>query len=351
MTRREGPLAPTIARAVAIVGLVAQCCGASAQPAADAHPWIDPALLAAAKQEGALVVYSSINEREGLPLWKLFEAASGLKVEYVRASDTVLMSRVALEFRADQKSWDVIQTTTVNKLPPQFLAQFDPPAANEIAPQARDAGRRWYGVYANYNTPAYNTDRVKPEELPRSYEEFLDRKQWAGKVAIDATDNEWLKAIYQHYGEARGKKLVEDLVATLNPVVTDGHLALARAVGAGEYWVALNNYVNLTMHVRLAGGPTDYFALDPVALFFGQVGISAKAPHPNAARLAANFMLSQECQAFLAKFGRLPTRADVQGSPPGIVEQLKTKKVVTVLLDPAEEKKWQRAFDGLLRRR
>jgi iron(III) transport system substrate-binding protein len=340
-----------ITGALAVIGLVAQCCAASAQPAAETHPWIDPALLAAARQEGALVVYSSINEREGLPLWQLFEATTGIKVAYVRASDTVLMSRVAIEFRADQKSWDVIQTTTVNKLPPQVLAQFDPPAAGEIAPEARDPGRRWYGVYANYNAPAYNTDRVKAEELPRSYEEFLDRKQWAGKVAIDATDNEWLRAIYQHYGEARGRKLVEDLVATLNPVVTDGHLALARAVGAGEYWIALNNYVNLTMHVRLAGGPTDYWALDPVALFFGQVGISPKAPHPNAARLAANFMLSQECQAFLAKFGRLPTRADVPSTPPGIVEQLKTRKVVTVLFNPDEEKKWQRAFDGLFRRR
>ena len=340
-----------IRHALALVGLIAQCCGAGAQPAPAAHPWIDPALLAAARQEGALTVYSSINEREGLPLWKLFEDATGLKVEYVRASDTVLMSRVAIEFRADQKSWDVIQTTTVNKLPPQFLAQFDPPAAGEVAPQARDPGRRWYGVYANYNTPAYNTDRVKASELPQTYEDFLRHKEWAGKVAIDATDNEWLRAIYQHYGEARGKKLVEDLVATLNPVVTDGHLALARAIGAGEYWVALNNYVNLTMHVKLAGGPTDYFALDPVALFFGQVGISPKAPHPNAARLAANFMLSQECQAFLAKFGRLPTRADVASNPPGIMEQLKRRKVVTVLLSPDEEKKWQRAFDGLFRRR
>jgi iron(III) transport system substrate-binding protein len=339
-------------RAAALIGLLAQCGGALAQPAAsDAHPWIDPALLKAAKAEGGLVVYSSINEGEGLPLWKLFEAATGIKVDYVRASDTVLMARVAIEFRADQRSWDVIQTTTVNKLPPQLLVPFDPPAAQDIAAVARDPARRWYGVYANYNTPAYNTDHVKASELPHSYEEFLERKQWAGKVAIDATDNEWLKAIYEFYGEARGAKLVRDLVATLNPVVTDGHLALARSVGAGEYWVALNNYVNLTMNVKLAGGPTDYWPLDPVALFFGQVGISPKAPHPNAARLAANFMLSQECQAFLAKFGRLPTRADVQSSPPGIVEQLKTKKVVSVLLDPSEEKKWQRAFDGLFRRR
>jgi len=140
-------------------------------------------------------------------------------------------------------------------------------------------------------------------------------------------------------------------VATLNPVVTDGHLALARAVGAGEYWVALNNYVNLTLNVKLAGGPTDYWPLEPVALFFGQVGVSAKAPHPNAARLAANFMLSRECQAFLARFGRLPTRADVQSVPTGVVDNLAVKKVVTVLLNPDEEKKWQRAFDAIFRKR
>ncbi len=315
------------------------------------RPWLDPSLLPAARAEGALVVYSSINEQEGLPLWKIFEETTGIKVAYVRASDTVLMSRVAIEFRADQRSWDIILTTTVNKLPPQLLAAVDPPEAPQIAPAARDPGRRWYGVYANYNAPAYNTRLVQRAELPRSYDEFLQHKEWAGRVAIDATDNEWLRAIYEHYGEERGQKLVKDLVATLNPVVTDGHLALARAVGAGEYAIALNNYVNLTMNVKLAGGHTDFWALDPVALFFGQVGVSAKAPHPNAARLAANFALSREGQSFLAKFGRLPTRADVAANPPGVIEALTARKVVSVLLNPDEEKKWQRAFDGLFRRR
>ncbi len=315
------------------------------------RPWLDPSLLPAARAEGALVVYSSINEQEGLPLWKIFEETTGIKVAYVRASDTVLMSRVAIEFRADQRSWDIILTTTVNKLPPQLLAAVDPPEAPQIAPAARDPGRRWYGVYANYNAPAYNTRLVQRAELPRTYDEFLQHKEWAGRVAIDATDNEWLRAIYEHYGEERGQKLVKDLVATLNPVVTDGHLALARAVGAGEYAIALNNYVNLTMNVKLAGGHTDFWALDPVALFFGQVGVSAKAAHPNAARLAANFALSREGQSFLAKFGRLPTRADVAANPPGVIEALTARKVVSVLLNPDEEKKWQRAFDGLFRRR
>lgn len=324
---------------------------AQGAPQPGARPWLDPALLAAAKAEGTLIVYSSTNEREGLPLFKMFEEATGIKVQYVRGSDSSLMSRMAIEFRADQKSYDIVHTTTVNKVPAQMMAQFDPPEAKNIAASARDPGRRWYGVYANYNAPAYNTTKVKASELPKTYEEFLKRKDWAGKVAIDGTDNEWLKAMFQHYGEQKGMQLAKDLVATLNPVVTDGHLALARATGAGEYWISLNNYVNLSINVKLAGGPIEVFALDPVALFFGQVGINSKAPNPNAARLAANFMLSREAQQFYAKFGRLPTRPDVQSNPAGMVDMLNKKKVITVLLNPDEEKQWQRTFQSIFRKR
>jgi ABC-type Fe3+ transport system substrate-binding protein len=103
--------------------------------------------------------------------------------------------------------------------------------------------------------------------------------------------------------------------------------------------------------VKLAGGPIEVFALDPVALMFGQVGVSALAPHPNAARLAANFMISQEGQQFLAKFGRLPTRSDVTDNPPGTVAMLQKKKVIPALLKPEEEKLWQRKFSDLFKPR
>ena len=238
--------------AVALAAAPAHGQGAPAPPS---RPWLDPALLPAAKAEGTLIVYSSTNEQEGLPLFRLFTEATGIKVEYVRASDAVLMSRMAIEFRADQKSWDILHTGTINKMPPAMLAPIEPPEAQNIFAEARDPNKRWYGVYANYNAPAYNTQKVKASELPKSYEEFAQRKEWAGKVAIDGTDNEWLKAMLQHYGEQKGTQIVKDIVAALKPVVTDGHLALARATGAGEYWVSLNNYVNLSMNVKLAGNP------------------------------------------------------------------------------------------------
>src|SRR3984893_16172019 len=170
-----------------------------------------PDVAAAARAEGSLTVYSSMNEQEGLPLWKMFEDATGVKVNYVRSSDSIILSRIAIENRARQRSWDLAVTTTVNRLPNDALAQFDPPQASGLIPAARDPNRRWYGVYANYNAPAYNTNLVKPSDLPKSYEEFLDRRQWAGKIALDDTDDEWLSAIMVHYGEERGNKLLKGM--------------------------------------------------------------------------------------------------------------------------------------------
>ena len=141
------------------------------------------------------------------------------------------------------------------------------------------------------------------------------------------------------------------MVTNLKPIVTDGHLALARANGAGEYWLTLNNYVNLTLNVKFAGGSIDFFALDPVALFFGQVGINSKAPHPNAAKLAANFLLSQQAQAFYTKFGRLPTRSDVTPNPADAVKTLESRKVVPVLFNPEDERMWQKTFVSTFRQR
>lgn len=335
--------------------VVAFCLAGPAVQAQQSPPsWLasaDPALIEAARKEGALVVYSSTNEQEGLPLWKLFEEATGIKVSYVRGADVQLMGRMAIEHRAQQKAWDLVQTASVQMVPKDMLAAYEPPEARHLIPSARASDRRWYAVYANYNAPAYNTKFVKPEELPKTFDEFLARPQWAGKVAIDINDEPWLAAIYQHYGETKGAKLVDDLVTTLKPVVLNGHLALARAVGAGEYWIALNNFLNLTLNVKLAGQPTDFWVLDPVALYFGNSGIAANAPHPNAARLGQNFILSREAQTFLARFGRFPTREDVVPNPPGVLDGVKRAKVVPALLDGAEGRKWSKRFEEQFKRR
>ncbi|MDB5649407.1 MAG: hypothetical protein JWL62_927, partial [Hyphomicrobiales bacterium] len=75
---------------------------------ATAASWAMPDAISAAKAEGGeIIIYGSMNEQEALPLWKAFETATGIVVKYVRSSDTGLMSRIVLEARAQQKSWDL----------------------------------------------------------------------------------------------------------------------------------------------------------------------------------------------------------------------------------------------------
>ncbi len=334
-------------------GLVA-ISAAIAPPASaqTSRPWLLPDLLEAAKAEGGtMTIYASMNEEEALPYWAVFEQATGIKVNFLRMSDSAVRARVAIEHRAGQRTWDLAATSPVYRLGSEVLAQFDPPQAKNLIPQARDPDRRWYGVYGNYNTPAYNTDKIKRAELPQTYDEFLDRPQWVGKIAIDATDFEWMTGMFAHYGEERGGKLLRDLVAKLKPVVIDGHLNIARQVGAGEYWVALNNLLPLTINVKLAGGPTDFWALDPVTLTFGSIGINTRAQHPKTALLAANYMLSQEGQTFLTKKGRLPSRPDVQTNPPGVMDILRQKKIVSTVSSAAEQRRMQQTFNDIFRPR
>ena len=335
-----------VGAAAVIIGTAAGCAAQTAAPT-----WMLPGILDAAKAEGTISVYSSVNEQEGLPLWKEFEDATGIKVNYIRANDAALTSKIQIEARTGQQSWDVLVTTAVTRLPAQLRAQFDPPQAAGIIPQARDPDRRWYGVYANYNTPSYNTKYVKLDKPPKDFEEFLTHKEWIGHVGIDALEFPWTRTIVDHYGEEKGGKLLKQFFEEFKPTPVDGHLALARAVGGGEYWVAVSNYVNLTNNVMSSGAPTDYWGQTPVAVILGQVAINAKAPHPKAAQLAANFLLSQEGQRSVSRAGRLPVRNDVTPNPPDALTKLGDAKIIPMDFTPEEEKLWQKRYQDLLRGR
>jgi len=340
----------TIMQAAAICLCAAALAALAALPAAaaDAPSWLDAKLIDAAKAEGALVVYSAVNEEEGLPTWQLFEQATGIKVAYIRGSDAQMVARVLIESRGDKPGWDLISSTAVHKLPQQLLAQLAPAQAAQLIPQARDPDRRWYGIDANYDVPSYNTKLVRAADLPRSYEELARRTEWAGHVANNETDAEWLTALLRFYGEDKGRALIGALAGTLKPAMISGHLALARAVGAGEYWASLNNYLSLTLNVKLAGAPIDFWTLEPIALFFHEVGVNAKAPHPNAARLAENFILSREAQQKTTTWGRLPVRPDVTTNPPGVLDAFAGKTVIPIALAGEAEKQADALYKELV---
>ncbi|HXQ52508.1 MAG TPA: ABC transporter substrate-binding protein [Stellaceae bacterium] len=311
--------------------------------------WLDPALLAAAKGDGAAVIFSSVNEEEELPQLQRFEEATGIHVDYVRASDTAIMARIAIEARAGKAAWDVVEIQAAESIPKEQRLAYAPPEAAHLMPGARDPEERWVGGYTVFHAPGYNTTKVAPASLPQTYADFAKHQEWAGHVAIDYTDRDWLAGMFQFYGEDKGNALVQSIVAALHPALYKGHLALARALGSGEYWITLNNFVNLTINVKLAGGPVDYWVLEPVVVTYGQIAANVQAPHPNAAKLLLNYLISAEAETMRTKWGRIPTRADVATNPPGIFAAFQAKKTVRAALSPAENEAWQKTFNALFK--
>ena len=111
------------------------------------------------------------------------------------------------------------------------------------------------------------------------------------------------------------------------------------------------NYLNLVNNVSSSGAPTDYWGMDPVALILGQVAVNAKAPHPKAAMLAANFLISREGQKTVSRVGRLPIRSDVPPVPEnaitklGNITSLKEPPAFPKGWDPKTVKVWIPKFD------
>lgn len=341
---------PAVLRISSLIGPAGVAGGALAQ--GPAPSWLAPDLLAKAKAEGGtLTVYSSVNEQEALPLWKDFEGPTGIKVDYVRGSDTALVGRIAIEARAQQRSWDVLVTTAVGRLPQDFLVPFEPAQAKDYPKEAFGPGQRWYGVYSNICAPSYNAKHVDPAQLPKTYEAFAARKEWAGKVAIDVHDEQWLIGQFRHHGETKARKILGDIADNLKPTLVDGHLALARQVGLGEYWVTVTNYVNLTNNVKMRGSPTDYWVIDPLVVIYGAVGISARSARPHTARLAAEFLMSREGQQKLTHAGRIPVRQDVTPNPPEVWKRLEGHTMVPVNLTGAEEKQATADFNAIFKKR
>ena len=107
------------ARAILFASL-ALCAGASAWAQNMQASWVIPELVPLARAEGELTVYSSTNEQEALPLLKLFQDVTGVKINFIRGAEGPLISRIMTETRAGQPSWDVTTSSIVNRLPPNL---------------------------------------------------------------------------------------------------------------------------------------------------------------------------------------------------------------------------------------
>jgi len=321
---------------------------ARAQGVADVATYDGPdrgqRLLEGGRREGTLTLYSNAPTDDNAALVGAFTKAYGIKVNLWRASSEEIRQRALAEAKAKRFEVDFILNNgpALEALRNEKLLQVvsSPHLADLIAP-AVPPHREWVGFCLNVLVQAYNTNLVKREELPTNYSDLVDAK-WKGSLGIEVDDYDWFAGLAEALGEARVVKLFRDVAAGNGFSVREGHTLLANLVVAGEVPLALTVFNYTAEQLKRRGAPLDWFALAPVISMPNSISVANSAPHPHAAMLFLDFMLS-EGQNILAARDYVVTSTRVP-SPLGRTD-LKVLDSAKVL---AEGDKWQRLYTNAI---
>ncbi len=303
----------------------------------------DPALVERAKKEGAVTLYTSMQLVDSRPLTEAFEKRYGIKVSLWRASGEKVAQRVVTEARGGRFDVDVVETDGAQMEilhRERQLAPFTSPEIAEIPAHLLPAHKGYVPTRLSLYVLAYNTQRVPASEVPDSYEALLDPK-WTGRFAIEAADVAWFAAVAKSMGEEKGIAYFRRLAA-MKPSIRSGHTLMVELVAAGEIDMALDAHVQGVARLKDKGAPIQWKALQPA---FGQpssVGVARRAPHPNAALLLADFVVSREGQEIIKSRNRVPSSRAVD-SP--------LNKFRYELIDPAlmleEWERWSKLWSAI----
>jgi iron(III) transport system substrate-binding protein len=284
--------------------------------AADMAPDRMQRLAAGARQEGTLSLYTSRVAADTTPVTDAFTRKYGIAVQVWRASNQDVVQRVVAESRAGRCPADVISSGTPALEPltrERLLQPVKSPTTTELMPQALRPHGAWVGVSVNIISAAYNTDLVKPQDVPTSYEDLKSPK-WKGRLAIEAEDADWFAALAGKLGEEKAVALFTDIVRRNGVSTRTGHTLLANMVAAGEVPLAMTVYSYKPEQLARAGAPIRPLYLPPLIALATGVSVTHCAPHPHAAVLYYEFML-REGQEVLAKRDIVPTNLTVRPLP------------------------------------
>ena len=270
-------------------------------------------LIDGAKKEGALTLYATTPIEYLRVIIAGFEAKYGVKVNLWRSRSENVLQRIVSEARGGKPAFDVVEciTTPMEALRKEGLLQrVNAPVHSELQPWALPAHREWAATQLYMFVQSYNTDKVKKEDLPKTYTDLLDPK-WKGKLSMEASDHEWFSEVIKQLGPEKGEKFWRDLVATNGLQLRTGHSLLNNLVGAGEVPLALTVYNSDPDTLKKKGSPIDWFVIEPAIAIPNGVGVAKSAPHPHAAVLFYEYLLSEESQQVLAKIGYVTSQKKI----------------------------------------
>ena len=265
-------------------------------------------LIEGARREGVVNVYSSMVDKDLRRLAIEFEKKYAIKVNVWRSGKNKVLQRTLTEAQAGRYEADVVHNPAPEMealVREKLLQEVRSPVQAELIAGAMPEHRMWAGPRIYIFVQAYNTNKVKREELPKTWAEFLNPR-WKGRLGIEGKEQEWFYTLVQTMGEANGLAFFRQLVATNGLSVRMGNALLNNMVVAGEVPMALTLYSYLPEQSKNAGAPIDWFALSPTIAYTDGIGVTKNAPHPHAAVLFYDFMLS-DGQALMAEMNHVVT--------------------------------------------
>jgi iron(III) transport system substrate-binding protein len=273
--------------------------------------------LECAKKEGEVMVYHSTQLEDLKPVFDAFTRKYGVRVTDWRSSSENVVQRTISEARANKNTADFIE----NNSPEQealrrerLLKKMDSPHFADLRPGTLGAHHEYATSTMDVFVQPYNTDKVKKEEVPKTFEDLADPK-WKGRLGIEAEDQAWFGTFLKHYGEDKGLRLFRDIVEKNGLSVRKGHTLLANLVNSGEVPLALTVYNYKPPQLKAKGGHIDWVVLQPAIAQLHAVAVLNKAPHPCSAALLFDFFLG-EGQPILAERNFVPSSTKVK-SPLG----------------------------------
>ena len=273
-------------------------------------------LLAAAKAEGTLTLYTTIAEKDLAVLIVPFEKKYDIKVKVWRAGTDKVLQRTMTEAQAKRFEVDAIHFGAPEMdilRREKLLRPVRSPHFKQLIDSAVPAHREWVGTLLSVWVHAYNTNVIKKSDLPKSYYDFLDPK-WKGKLGIEVKNEDWFSSVVAELGGERnsekGLQFFRDLVAKNGISTRQGHTLLNNMVVSGEVPLALTVYNYMPEASKKKGAPIDWFVIEPAIARANGIGIAKNAPHPNAAMLFYDFMIS-DAQTLMQSIDYVPTSAGV----------------------------------------
>lgn len=173
----------------------------------------------------------------------------------------------------------------------------------------------WLGTRLSYRCLGYNTKRVKPDELPKTWEDLLTDPRWRkGRLGLSNSPSSWIVSLWGAKGEKWAKNYMTRLFNDVKPQLRkEGQNASLGLVMVGEFDAVMPASAARAIQYRERGAPAGFHCPVPIPINASQMVVMKKSPSPNAARLIANWFVSKEGQiAQFAASNQLPVHKELQ---------------------------------------